>query len=124
MTFQTLLLILTAVTMFYFLVATRNLAFQRLFVLVSFGTGFAFILNPDITNRIAAAMGIGRGADMIFYLSTLFLFALSFNFYLRFRRIQNILTGLVREMALRQPLSELSELDAATGGGPVGEGAP
>lgn len=123
MTFQTLLLILTGMAMFYFLVATRNLAIQRLFVILFFGTGFVFILNPDVTNRIASGMGIGRGADMIFYLSTLFLFALSFNFYLRFRRIQSILTGLVREIALRDPLRELPDIPGGDGGDGRGGGA-
>ncbi|HKJ02705.1 MAG TPA: DUF2304 domain-containing protein [Longimicrobiales bacterium] len=124
MTFQTLLMVLTGITTFYFLVATRNLAMQRLFVLVFFGTGFVFILKPDITNRIAVAMGIGRGADMIFYLSTLFLFALCFNFYLRFRRIQVILTGLVRETALRHPVSEYPGVLDRDGGDAPGQGAP
>jgi hypothetical protein len=106
MTFQTILLVLSGAIMFYFLVATRNLAVQRLFVVLFFGTGIVFILKPDITNQMAASVGIGRGADLVFYLSILVLFFLSFNFYLRFRRTSEILTVVIRELALRAPIRE------------------
>ena len=76
MIFQVLFTALTAATMFYFLIATRRSALRRLFVLFFFGAGILFILDPDLSTRIANLVGIGRGADLIFYVSTLFLFFL------------------------------------------------
>ncbi len=73
MIFQVLFAALTAATMFYFLIATRRSALRRLFVLFFFGAGILFILDPDLSTRIANLVGIGRGADLIFYVSTLFL---------------------------------------------------
>ncbi len=97
---------LTAASMLYFLVLARRSALQRLFVAAFFGTGFVFILQPDWTTSLANLVGIGRGADLIFYVSTLFLFFICFNFYLRFRSIEERQTWLVRELALLQPRQE------------------
>ena len=97
---------LTAACMLYFLVLTRKSALQRLFVVAFFGIGIAFILQPDWTTELAALVGIGRGADLVFYVSTLFLFFLCFNFYLRFRLIEEKHTSLVRELALLRPRQE------------------
>jgi len=106
MIFQVLFTVLTAAAMFYFLIATRRSALRRLFVLVFFGGGIVFILQPDLTTTIANVVGIGRGADLIFYLSTLFLFFLCFNYHVRFMAVEEQLTRIVREMAVRHPLHE------------------
>jgi hypothetical protein len=90
--------------MFYFLVVTHNTALQRLFVSGLFSTGLVFIVWPELTTRLANLVGIGRGADFIFYLSTLFLLFVSFNFYLRFRKYDEKLTTIVRELALLKPV--------------------
>src|SRR5207253_1589304 len=81
-------------------------ALRRLFVLVFFGGGIVFILQPDLTTTIANVVGIGRGADLIFYLSTLFLFFLCFNYHVRFMALEEQLTRIVRELAVRHPVHE------------------
>jgi hypothetical protein len=106
MIFQVLFTALTAATMFYFLIATRRSALRRLFVLFFFGAGILFILDPDLSTRIANLVGIGRGADLIFYVSTLFLFFLCFNYYLHFRSLEEQLTHVVREMAVQNPVRD------------------
>jgi len=106
MIFQVLFTALTAAAMFYFLIVTRTSALRRLFVLFFFGAGIGFILDPDLTTTIANLVGIGRGADLIFYLSTLFLFFLCFNYHVRFMALQEQLTRIVRELAVRNPVQE------------------
>ena len=71
-----------------------------------FGGGIVFILQPDLTTTIANVVGIGRGADLIFYLSTLFLFFLCFNYHVRFMALEEQLTRIVRELAVRHPVHE------------------
>ena len=93
-----------ALAMFYFLVATRRSAFQRLFVLFLFGAGILFVLRPELSNDAARLVGIGRGADLVLYVSTLFLLFLSVNHYLRFKDVDEKLTRLVRQLALMQPV--------------------
>jgi small membrane protein len=115
MIFKALFALLTAACMFYFLILTRKSALRRLFVLSFFGVGIVFILQPDLTTSIARLVGIGRGADLVFYLSILFLFFLCFNFYVRFRALEERQNQIVRELALRHPVQR--EDGAARGGG-------
>jgi small membrane protein len=98
-----LLALITVGFMFYFLVVTHNTGLQRLFILASFSVGLLFIFWPELTSRLANLVGIGRGADLVSYLSTLFLLFVSINFYLRFRKYEEQLTIVVRELALRKP---------------------
>ena len=104
--FQLLFSALTAAVMFYFLIVTRTSALRRLFVVLFFGSGIVFIIDPDLTTDIANLVGIGRGADLVLYLTTLFLLFLCFNFRLRFLTVQDELTRVVREIALHNPVHE------------------
>ena len=61
----------------------------------------AGIADPDVLVRIAHFLGIGRGADLVLYLSILFMFAAFFVVYLRFRRIDEQMTKIVRHLAIR-----------------------
>ena len=61
------------------------------------------IARPGITQIIAAWLGIGRGADLILYLAILAGLLTSFYFYLRFRRMETMLTGILRREALQRP---------------------
>lgn len=59
------------------------------------------IIDPNILVRAAHFLGIGRGADLVLYLSVLFSFAAFFITYLRFRRVDEQLTTIVRHIAIR-----------------------
>ena len=59
------------------------------------------IADPLILVRIAHFLGIGRGADLVLYLSILFTFVAFFLTYLRFRRVDEQLTRIVRHLAIR-----------------------
>ena len=59
------------------------------------------IADPAILVRIAHFLGIGRGADLVLYLSILFTFVAFFITYLRFRRVDEQLTKIVRHLAIR-----------------------
>jgi len=104
MTFQFMFAGLTIVCLFYFLIVTKNAAYQRIFVMSFFGTGLLFICNPEMTNALAHFFAIGRGVDLIFYVSTLFLFFICFNLYLRFKAYDKKLTQITRMLALSNPI--------------------
>ena len=72
------------------------------------------IADPDIVVGLAQFLGIGRGADLVFYLSILFMFVAFFITYLRFRRVDEQLTKLVRHLAIRDAESH-SERNAESG---------
>lgn len=63
---------------------------------------FAAVMYPDATTRIARAIGIGRGADLLVYSAVL---AFSAGFYVvsvRLRQLSREITVLTRELALRE----------------------
>lgn len=59
------------------------------------------IANPELLVRAAHFLGIGRGADLVLYLSVIFSFSAFFITYLRFRRVDEQLTTIVRAIAIR-----------------------
>jgi hypothetical protein len=61
------------------------------------------IALPDLTNRVALAVGIGRGADVVLYVFVLVFLGAAFFLYARLAQVQQQLTLLVRHLALRDP---------------------
>lgn len=58
------------------------------------------VWQPNLTDRLAALLQVGRGADAVFYLSLIVIFYLLFRIYIRFERIDSHITTLVRQIAL------------------------
>lgn len=63
--------------------------------------GVVTIRDPDMTTRWAHAVGITRGADLLFYLVTLAFLGSWFYFYQKIQALTSDITTLVRAMALR-----------------------
>ena len=59
------------------------------------------VLDPEILVRLARFLGIGRGADLVFYVSILAFFIAFFLVYLRFRRLDEQMTQIIRHLAIR-----------------------
>jgi hypothetical protein len=57
---------------------------------------------PGLTQKFANIVGVGRGADAVFYLGLIALSYSYFRLYLRLCRTEHQLTLLVRELALKQ----------------------
>ena len=64
-----------------------------------------FIISPDYTNVIARKLGVGRGADMLFYICILFFLFVILKLYARVRRLEETLTELVRQQAKSEALN-------------------
>jgi len=60
------------------------------------------IIRPELTVRVAKAVGIGRGADLVLYCSVVAKMVGFMMMYVRLRRIQRELTLVVRHLALRE----------------------
>jgi hypothetical protein len=71
--------------------------------------GAALIAQPSLATAIAVRLGIGRGADLVLYLTTLGGLGASLMFYAQLRRLETMLTDVLRREALR---------DAQLGGRP------
>jgi hypothetical protein len=66
-------------------------------------TAAALVAFPYLTVLVARALGIGRGADLVLYATTLAGLGACLYFYTRYRRLEEIVTALVRREALRHP---------------------
>ena len=58
------------------------------------------ILFPDIWNRAAPRVGIGRGADLVLYGLVVAFFSFTVTTYMRFREMETHYTRLARRIAL------------------------
>jgi len=56
--------------------------------------------QPEITSYLANILGIGRGADLVVYLSILVIFYIIFKIYVRLSKIESQLTKIVRKDAI------------------------
>ncbi len=59
-----------------------------------------FVWQPQQTDRLAALLQVGRGADAVFYISLIFIFYLFFKVFLVLEKIEQQITTLVREIAI------------------------
>jgi hypothetical protein len=75
------------------------------------------IAFPEVTSIAAHILGIGRGADLIIYLSLLISFYLIFRLYVALVRLEQAITTLVRAIALEQ-------LPKSADSGPGGSDSP
>ncbi|HQH26717.1 MAG TPA: DUF2304 domain-containing protein [Oligoflexia bacterium] len=80
---------------------------QISFVAVSFwlavcASAFVCIANPRLTVLAARFLGIGRGADLVFYVTTLALLGGFYYISLQLRRLSLHVTRLTRELCLTQ----------------------
>ncbi|WP_052397220.1 DUF2304 domain-containing protein [Streptomyces sp. NRRL F-5123] len=59
------------------------------------------VIRPQDTTRAAHLLGVGRGTDLVLYFLVVGVTGLALNTYLRFRSLEQRLTELARDQALR-----------------------
>ncbi|MCD4760356.1 DUF2304 domain-containing protein [bacterium] len=57
--------------------------------------------QPDTTSYLANWLGIGRGADLVIYLSIVVIFYLLFRIFVRLNKIETEITKAVRQDAIK-----------------------
>jgi hypothetical protein len=103
-TSQILLLVLMVGFAVY--VARLRTAFRdRVIFLVLAAIGAALVLQPEWTNRVAAAFDIGRGADLVIYLFMMAALFVAATLVARIRSLERIMTRLVQDRALERPIT-------------------
>ena len=83
----------------YYISRFRNAFIDLLILFLFSGLAIFFILFPDKTNAIAQKVGVGRGADLLFYCCILFFLFILIKLFARIRRLEKTLTDLVRKQA-------------------------
>jgi len=90
-----LLIILRAFLVQKSLMLAKRLSAVALFLLLVF-----LVLFPDMSNQIANKVGVGRGVDLLFYLSHLFLLLLIVALWRRLNVLSETVTKLTRDIAV------------------------
>lgn len=82
------------------------------------------ILWPSAASRAAQAVGIGRGADLVFYCAVLAMMIGFWMVYIRLRRLRREITLLVRHVALHEAQNVPRVPSRSVDGRPDSESAP
>jgi len=85
---------------------SRLIRMPLYFVIVA---GIYFVWLPEQATSLANKLGIGRGADLIFYTWNIISFGVLINVHLKLRRNLNLVTQLARHIAMVQPYSGPSD---------------
>lgn len=79
----------------------KSLGFREfIFWLLFWVSAGAVVLIPDATGVIAERLGIGRGADLVIYLSLVAIFYLLFRIQIQQKKTERQITELVRKITL------------------------
>lgn len=102
--FFLLIFILFAITRVILRLREKVLSTQAAFFwLVIWLAAAAMILLPTTATRIASLLGVGRGVDVILYISLALLFYLVFRGYVMIEDLRHDITTLVRQLAITSP---------------------
>ncbi len=96
---QILLIGIISLGVLQVLTATRH---YRVFLLLVGAIAILLVITPDLATRIAKVLNVGRGADLIIYLSIALLGMLWVRLFLRGRAEQRQITMLTRWIAISQ----------------------
>ena len=64
------------------------------------------VLDPRLTSYAAQVLGIGRGSDVVIYISIALIFYLIFRLSISLEETRREITELVRKIALEHPLTK------------------
>lgn len=98
---QPVLLAGVAFIFLYFIVWMKKRLLDIIILFVMIACAVLFILWPDLTTIIAKKVGVGRGADLIFYVSILIFWFVILKLYSRVRRLEQLFTTIIRNDALK-----------------------
>ena len=100
-------ILITGVVMLlvYYLMLMRSAVAELILLIVLSGISVFFILFPDKTNVIAHKLGVGRGADLLFYVCILLFLFFVLKLFSRIRRLEKKITGIIRKDAIDEQVN-------------------
>jgi hypothetical protein len=99
---QLLLLTGVAIISLYFIIRLKKRILDIVLLAGMIACAVVLILWPDITTAVAARLGVGRGADLVFYVSILTFWFVVLKLYARIRKLEQALTEIIRQDALNK----------------------
>jgi len=80
-------------------------------ICIAAASGMLLVFVPEWSDAIAHAVGVGRGADLIFYCWLVISLIVSINLHVRLRDLQSQITALTRAVALQAPAYPPAQTD-------------
>jgi small membrane protein len=96
---QLILLLAFAFLALYFFTRLRNRITDVLIFLLFVLLGVVFVLFPEWTNLIARKLGVGRGADLVFYTCIITFSFVVMMLYSKIRKLEQTITQMIRNKA-------------------------
>lgn len=87
----------------------RHQAVRRLLLIGFVLLAATAVLFPRLLTQLAQALGVGRGADLLLYGLTVFFLGYVASSYRRMRQMEQQVTTLARELALRAAVHDTTE---------------
>jgi len=78
----------------------NKMPFHIVTVFALLGAGVVAIVFPEMTSEVAQLVGVGRGADLITYISLVAVLFVLVHYYGKFVELQRNVTQLARELAI------------------------
>jgi hypothetical protein len=104
---------------FEYFTRLRSRLWDRALVIGFAAVGIAFVAYPEYTTTLAHRLSVGRGTDLLFYVSLLGVGFILMLLFSSLRELQDKLTRLTREIALlsadETAAPDQAALDAARG---------
>ncbi|HEX2534931.1 MAG TPA: DUF2304 domain-containing protein [Chitinophagaceae bacterium] len=86
----------------YFYLRVRSSALDAVLLCCFFSGGLLLVFFPETSSRLARFLGVGRGADLVFYLSSIFFLFLIVKLYAKVRKLEHRTTELARKLTLME----------------------
>lgn len=100
MIIRILLLVGLAATGWLVFLRRNKLPIHIMTVFVLIGAGAAAIIFPNMTQDAADLVGVGRGTDLVLYMSIVVVMFVLLHYYTKFVELQRQLTEVTRELAI------------------------
>ena len=99
-TIQFILITGVIILLVYYLMSMRSAVAELVFLIVLSCISVFLILFPNKTNIIAHKLGVGRCADLLFYVCILLFLFFVLKLFNRIRRLEKKLTEIIRKDAI------------------------
>lgn len=106
---QILLISGIVIIIVYYLSRFRNALIDLVILFLFAGLGIFFIIFPEYANSLAHYLGVGRGADLLFYSCILFFLFIVLKLFARIRRLESAFTEFVRQQAKQEAQDKCEE---------------
>lgn len=98
---QFILIIMLIMVVFLYFNRLRSGILDRVLVVAFAVAGMVMAALPDLTMKMAAVVGVGRGADLFMYLALIGFGFFGLVLYSKIRSLEGTITDLARIMAIR-----------------------